>query len=56
MRQLLSSGIITINYLKFKNNVSDPLTKLCLVVEAIEILSKGMSLWLRTSHCGSNSI
>ena len=41
IRQLLSSGIITIDYVKSRDNVSDPLTK-GLVREAVEISSKGM--------------
>ena len=55
VRQLLSSGIITIDYVKSSDNVSDPLTK-GLVREAVEISSKGMGLRLRTSQHDSNSI
>ena len=40
IRQLLFSGIITINYVKSSDNVSDPLTK-GLVREAVERSSKG---------------
>ncbi len=54
VRKLLSSGIITIDYVKSKDNVSDPLTK-GLTREGVDRLSKGMGLWPRTSHCGGNS-
>ena len=54
-RQLLFSGIITINYVKSSDNVSDPLTK-GLVRESVERSSKGMGLRLRTSHHDGNSI
>ena len=43
VRQLLSSGIITIDYVKSKYNVSDPLTK-GLTREGVEKLSIGMGL------------
>ncbi|PHU28771.1 hypothetical protein BC332_00864 [Capsicum chinense] len=45
VRELLSSGIITIDYVKSKNNVSDPLTK-GLSREGFERTSKGMGLRL----------
>ena len=54
VRQLLSSGIITIDYVKSKDNVSDPLTK-GLNREGVEKSSTGMGLWPRTSHRGGNS-
>ena len=54
VRQLLSSGIITIDYVKSKDNVSDPLTK-GLNREGVEKSSTGMRLWPRTSHRGGNS-
>ena len=54
VRQLLSSGIITIDYVKSKDNVSDPLTK-GLNREGVEKSSTGMGLWLRTSHRDGNS-
>ena len=55
IRQLLSSGIITIDYVKSSDNVSDPLTK-GLVREAVERSSKGMGLRLRTCQHNGNSI
>ena len=55
IRQLLSSGIITIDYVKSSDNVSDPLTK-GLVREVVEISSKGMGLRLRTSQHDDKSI
>ncbi|KAF3623306.1 hypothetical protein T459_24622 [Capsicum annuum] len=54
VRKLLSSGIITIDYVKSKDNVSDPLTK-GLYREGVERTSKGMSLRPRTSRHGGNS-
>ncbi|PHT66123.1 hypothetical protein T459_30548 [Capsicum annuum] len=52
IRELLSSGIITIDYVKSKDNVSDPLTK-GLSREGEERTSKEMSLRPRTSqHSG----
>jgi len=54
VRQLLSSGIITIDYVRSKDNVADPLTK-GLTREGVEKSSKGMGLWPRTSHHGGNS-
>ena len=54
VRQLLSSGIITIDYVKSKDNVSDPFTK-GLNREGVEKSSSGMGLWPRTSHRGGNS-
>ena len=55
VRQLLSSGIITINYVKSRDYVSDVLTKV-LVREAVKKSSKGMSLRFRTSQHDANSI
>ena len=55
IRQLISSGIITIDYVKSSDNVSDPLTK-GLVRQAVERSSKGMDLRLRTSQHDGNSI
>ncbi|PHT87585.1 hypothetical protein T459_09691 [Capsicum annuum] len=54
VRQLLSSGIITIDYVKSKDNVSDPLTK-GLSKEGVERTSKGMGLRPRTSQHDVNS-
>ena len=54
VRQLLSSGIITIDYVKSKDNVSDLLTK-GLNREGVEKSSMGIGLWPRTSHRGGNS-
>ena len=54
VRQLLFNGIITIDYVKSKYTVSDPLTK-GLNREGVEKSSMGMGLWLRTSHRGDNS-
>ena len=55
VRELLSSGIITIDYVKSKDNVSDPLTK-GLSREGVEKSSKGMCLRPRTSRHSGNSI
>ena len=49
VRQLLSSGIITIEYIKSSDYVSDPLTKV-LVREAVERPSKGMGSRFRISQ------
>ncbi|PHT36590.1 hypothetical protein CQW23_24290 [Capsicum baccatum] len=49
VRELLSSGIITVDYVKSKDNVSDPLTK-GLSRERVERTSKGMSLMPRISQ------
>ncbi|KAF3636980.1 hypothetical protein FXO37_25158 [Capsicum annuum] len=54
VRELLSSGIITIDYVKSKDNVSDPLTK-GLSRERVEITSKGICLRPRTSQYGGKS-
>ncbi|WMV30528.1 hypothetical protein MTR67_023913, partial [Solanum verrucosum] len=54
VRQQLSNRIITIDYVKARDNMSDPLTK-GLVREAVERSTKGMGLRLRTSHHGNNS-
>ncbi|PHT48350.1 hypothetical protein CQW23_12558 [Capsicum baccatum] len=51
VRELLSSGIITVDYVKSKDNVSDPLTK-GLSREGVERTSKGMGLRPRTSQHG----
>ncbi|KAF3636023.1 hypothetical protein FXO37_25685 [Capsicum annuum] len=51
VRELLSSGIITVDYVKLKDNVSDPLTK-GLSREGVERTSKGMGLKPRTSQHG----
>ena len=42
-RQLLSTGIISIDYVKSKDNIVDPLTK-GLNIEFVENSSKGMRL------------
>ena len=55
VRQLLSSGIITIDYVKSSDNMSYLLTK-GLVREAAERSSKEMGLRLKTSQHDSNSI
>ena len=54
VRLLLSIGSITIDYVKSKDNVSDPLTK-GLNRERVEKSSTEMGLWPRTSHRGGNS-
>ncbi|PHU28317.1 hypothetical protein BC332_00410 [Capsicum chinense] len=54
VRKLLSSGIITVDYLKSKDNVSDPLKK-GLSREGVERTSKGMGLRPRTSQHDGNS-
>ncbi|PHT95992.1 hypothetical protein T459_03874 [Capsicum annuum] len=54
VRELLSSGIITVDYVKSKDNVSDPLIK-GLSREGVERTSKGMGLRPRTSQHGGNS-
>ncbi|PHT78631.1 hypothetical protein T459_16683 [Capsicum annuum] len=51
VRELLFSGIITIDYVKSKDNVLDPLTK-GLSREGVERTSKGMGLRPRTSQHG----
>ena len=43
MRQVLSSGIISIDYVKSKDNITDPLTKV-LPREQVYKLSRGMGL------------
>ena len=55
VRELLSSGIITVDYVKSKDNVSDPLTKY-LSREWVERTYKEMGLRPRTSQHGGNSI
>ena len=52
--ELLSSGIIIIDYIKSKDNVSDPLIK-GLTREGVDRSSKRMGLWPRKSHYGCNS-
>ncbi|KAF3639018.1 putative aspartyl aminopeptidase-like, partial [Capsicum annuum] len=54
IRELLSSGIITVDYVKSNNNVSDPLIK-GLSRERVENTSKGMGLKPRTSQHSGNS-
>ncbi|KAF3652755.1 hypothetical protein T459_01675 [Capsicum annuum] len=54
VRKLLSSGIITADFVKSKDKVSDPLTK-GLSREGVERISKGMGLRPRTSQHGGNS-
>ena len=54
LRELLSSGIITVDYVKSKDNVSNLLTK-GLSREGVERTSKGMGLRPRTSQHGGNS-
>ncbi|PHT38595.1 hypothetical protein CQW23_22168 [Capsicum baccatum] len=51
VRELLSSGIITVDYVKSKDNVSDPLTK-GLSREGVERTFKGIGLRSRTSQHG----
>ena len=43
VRQLLSSGIITVDYVKSKDNIADPLTK-GLTREMVAKTSRGMGL------------
>ena len=52
---MLSSGIITIDYVKSSDNLSDPPTK-GLVREVVERSSNGMGLQLRRSQHDGNSI
>ncbi|PHU00474.1 hypothetical protein BC332_30261 [Capsicum chinense] len=54
VRELLSNGIITVYYVKLKDNVSDPLTK-GLSREEVEKTSKEMGLRPRTSQHDGNS-
>ncbi|PHU02991.1 hypothetical protein BC332_28242 [Capsicum chinense] len=54
IRELLSSGIITIDYAKSKDNMLNPLTK-GLSREGVEKISKGMGLRPRTSQHSSKS-
>ncbi|PHU20607.1 hypothetical protein BC332_11758 [Capsicum chinense] len=54
VRELLSSGIITVDYVKSKDNMSDPLTK-GLSREGMERTSKGMGLRPKTSQHSGNS-
>ncbi|PHT33702.1 hypothetical protein CQW23_25502 [Capsicum baccatum] len=54
VKEFLSSGIITVDYVKSKDNVSDPLTK-GLSRERVERTSKEMSFRVRTSQHGGNS-
>ncbi|PHT40589.1 hypothetical protein CQW23_19443 [Capsicum baccatum] len=51
VKNLLSSGIIIVDYVKSKDNVSDPLTK-GLSREGVERTSKGMGLRPRMSQHG----
>ncbi|PHT71051.1 hypothetical protein T459_26155 [Capsicum annuum] len=55
IRELLSSGIITVDYVKSKDNMSDPLTK-GLSREGVERTSKGMDLRPRTSQHGGKNL
>ncbi|PHT35663.1 hypothetical protein CQW23_23363 [Capsicum baccatum] len=55
VRELLSSEIITVDYVKSKDNMSDPLTK-GLSREGVERISKRMGLRPRTSHHGDVKI
>ncbi|KAF3642869.1 putative agglutinin-2-like [Capsicum annuum] len=54
VRELLSSGIIIVDYVKSKDNVSDPFTKV-LIRERVERTSKGMGLRPRTRNRGKQS-
>ncbi|PHT84341.1 hypothetical protein T459_12784 [Capsicum annuum] len=54
IRELLSSRIITVDYVKSKDNMSDPLTK-GLSREGMEKTSKKMGLRPRTSQHSGNS-
>ncbi|PHT92931.1 hypothetical protein T459_00813 [Capsicum annuum] len=54
VRKLLSSRIITVDYVKSKDNVSNPLTK-GVSREGVERTSKGMGLRPRTSQHGANA-
>ena len=54
VRQLISSGVISIDYVRSKDNVLDLLIK-GLSRELVEKSSRGMGLWPRTNHHGSNS-
>ncbi|PHT51643.1 hypothetical protein CQW23_06105 [Capsicum baccatum] len=53
VKELLSSGIITVDYVKSKDNVLDPLT-IGLSKEGVERTSKKMGLRPRTSQHGGN--
>ncbi|KAF3650572.1 hypothetical protein FXO38_17097 [Capsicum annuum] len=53
IREFISSGIITVDYVKSKDNVSDSLTK-GLSKEGVERISKEMGLRPRTSQHGGN--
>ncbi|KAF3679208.1 hypothetical protein FXO37_03985 [Capsicum annuum] len=54
IRELLSSGIITVYYVKSKDNMSNLLTK-GLSREGVERASKGMGLRPRINQHGGNS-
>ncbi|PHT34424.1 hypothetical protein CQW23_26224 [Capsicum baccatum] len=54
VRELISSGIILVDYVKSKDNVSDLLTK-GLSREGVERTSNGMGLRPRTSQHGDNA-
>ncbi|PHT54617.1 hypothetical protein CQW23_09079 [Capsicum baccatum] len=54
VKELISSGIITVDYVKSKDNVSDPLTK-GLSIEGVERTSKRICLRPRISQHGGNS-
>ncbi|PHT78997.1 hypothetical protein T459_17049 [Capsicum annuum] len=55
VRELLSSEIITVDYVKSKDNVPDPLTK-GLSREGVERTSKRMGLRPRTSQHGGSTL
>ncbi|PHT32348.1 hypothetical protein CQW23_28685 [Capsicum baccatum] len=54
VRELFSSGIISVEYVKSKDTMLDPLTK-GLSREGVERISKEMGLRPRTSQHGGNS-
>ena len=50
IRQLLSSAVVTIDYVRSKDNIADPLTK-WLPRELVDLVSKGMSLKPMKEKC-----
>ncbi|KAF3681871.1 putative phosphoserine aminotransferase, chloroplastic-like [Capsicum annuum] len=54
IKELLSSGIVIVDYVNSKDNISDPFTK-GLSREGVERTSRGMGLRPRTSQHGGNS-
>ena len=56
VRKIISSGIITIDYVKIKDNVFDLHIKKGLTREKIKISSKGMGLQFKTIHQGGKYI